>query len=252
MDSGGDAPSGRGDTTSAHDACEASGSRSVDIVPVLSTTPAAVSLKVSARARLALEASPYSERQVRRRESRARAKTHAWTQPRGVGLGAHPSTSKAPVVGPDDCRARDTEKRVAAADRDATPRASAPSTSTPKPSARVVRQSPEAHARRLKAAADELLRTPLPRVARDASPVGGFVVGSDASHVSPSPPRPAGVDVAGDGLGRPSARRRRGTPVFRDRDPRRPRRRRAGPASPETRGHGAARRRRRTRVRRVD
>ena len=192
MDSGGDAPSGRGDTTSAHDACEASGSRSVDIVPVLSTTPAAVSLKVSARARLALEASPYSERQVRRRESRARAKTHAWTQPRGVGPGAHASTSKAPVVGPDDCRARDTEKRVAAADRDATPRASAPSTSTPKPSARVVRQSPEAHARRLKAAADELLRTPLPRVARDASPVGGFVVGSDASHVSPSPPRRAG------------------------------------------------------------
>ena len=149
-------------------------------------------MKVSARARLALEASPYSERQVRRRESRARAKTHAWTQPRGVGPGAHPSTSKAPVVGPDDCRARDTEKRVAAADRDATPRASAPSTSTPKPSARVVRQSPEAHARRLKAAADELLRTPLPRVARDASPVGGFVVGSDASHVSPSPPRRAG------------------------------------------------------------
>lgn len=151
-------------------------------------------MKVSARARLALEASPYSERQVRRRESRARAKTHALTQPRGVGLGAHPSTSKAPVVGPDDydCRARDTEKRVAAADRDATPRASAPSTSTPKPSARVVRQSPEAHARRLKAAADELLRTPLPRVARDASPVGGFVVGSDASHVSPSPPRRAG------------------------------------------------------------
>ena len=59
------------------------------------------------------------------------------------------------------------------------------------------------------------------------------------------------MDVAGDGLGRPSARRRRGTPVFRDRDPRRPRRRRAGPASPETRGHGAARRRRRTRVRRA-
>ena len=151
MDSGGDAPSGRGDTTSAHDACEASGSRSVDIVPVLSTTPAAVSLKVSARARLALEASPYSERQVRRRESRARAKTHALTQPRGVGLGAHPSTSKAPVVGPDDydCRARDTEKRVAAATR-REPRASAPATSTPKPSARVVRQSPEAHARRLR------------------------------------------------------------------------------------------------------
>ena len=191
MDSGEDAPPGRGNTTSAHEASEASGSHSVDVQ--LLTTPASRLLKVSDRARLALEASPYSERQVRRRESRARANAHAGTRPRGVSLEADPSASKAPVVGPDDSR-RETEKRVAAADddceRDATPRASGPATSTTKPSAHVVRQSPEAHARRLKAAADELLRTPLLRVA-SASPVGAFDVGSDASRVSPSPPRRA-------------------------------------------------------------
>ena len=188
MDSGEDAPPGRGNTTSAHEASEASGSHSVDVQ--LLTTPASRLLKVSDRARLALEASPYSERQVRRHESRARANAHAGTRPRGVSLEADPSASKAPVVGPDDSR-RETEKRVAAADddceRDATPRASGPATSTTKPSAHVVRQSPEAHARRLKAAADELLRTPLLRVA-SASPVGAFDVGSDASRVSPSPP----------------------------------------------------------------
>ena len=191
MDSGEDAPPGRGNTTSAHEASEASGSHSVDVQ--LLTTPASRLLKVSDRARLALEASPYSERQVRRHESRARANAHAGTRPRGVSLEADPSASKAPVVGPDDSR-RETEKRVAAADddceRDATPRASGPATSTTKPSAHVVRQSPEAHARRLKAAADELLRTPLLRVA-SASPVGAFDVGSDASRVSPSPPRRA-------------------------------------------------------------
>ena len=152
------------------------------------TTPSA-KLKVSDRARLALEASPYSERQIRRRESRARAKAHAGTQPRGVVLGTEPSTSKAPVVAPDDV-SRETEDFVAAADRVATPRAPGPATSTPKPSPRVARQSPEAHARRLKAAADELLRTPLPRV-ESVSPVGGFDVESDVSHVSPSPPRRA-------------------------------------------------------------
>ena len=152
------------------------------------TTPSA-KVKVSDRARLALEASPYSERQIRRRESRARAKAHPGTQPRGVVHGTEPSTSKAPVVAPDDV-SRETEDFVAAADRVATPRAPGPATSTPKPSPRVARQSPEAHARRLKAAADELLRTPLPRV-ESVSPVGGFDVESDVSHVSPSPPRRA-------------------------------------------------------------
>ena len=188
MDSGGDAPSGRGDTPSAHEAGEASGSRSVDGTPSGLTTPSA-KVKVSDRARLALEASPYSERQIRRRESRARAKAHAGTQPRGVVLGTEPSTSKAPVVAPDAI-SRETEDFVAAADRVATPRAPGPATSTPKASPRVARQSPEAHARRLKAAADELLRTPLPRV-ESVSPVGGFDVESDVSHVSPSPPRRA-------------------------------------------------------------
>ena len=212
MDSGGDAPSGRGDTPSAHEAGEASGSRSVDGTPSGLTTPSA-KVKVSDRARLALEASPYSERQIRRRESRARAKAHAGTQPRGVVLGTEPSTSKAPVVAPDDV-SRETEELVAAADRVATPRAPGPATSTPKPSPRVARQSPEAHARRLKAVADELLRTPLPRV-ESVSPVGGLDVESDVSHVSPSPafatPRSRGVANAGDGrTGRPSARRRRG------------------------------------------
>ena len=197
-------PSERGVTSSAHAVDDASGSGAMPTSETISSSK----MRVSEKAALALAASPYSERQVRRRASRT---PRSASKSRGPRRNAHPRVVDDPSLAKSsdeiaaDCG---TNKEQVVVE---TTTASTPTCATPSTTTRVTPQSPALHAKRPNSHTHASLVSPLPRVVNtilhdDDETIEETIDEIDATFgsatsisMSPaSPPRPAPPSQFGD------------------------------------------------------